>query len=100
MLMFSIPEIRFEERLGIVTTKDTINDYIIRTINGTVYCYYESFRREGVKMPKEFKTIEEAKDWIVNVHYPSQLAKYLKTSTIETSEPTKNIESPINPLQF
>ena len=103
MILFSTPEIRFEEHLGVVTTKDTINDYIIRTIDGVVYCYYESFRREGVKMPKEFKTVQEAKDWIVNAHYPSQLAKYLKTSTIETSEPTKDIESsagPVNPLQF
>ena len=98
MLMFSIPDIRFEENLGVITTKDTINDYIIRTINGTVYCYYESFRREGSKMPKEFKTVQEAKDWIVNIHYPSQLAKYLTTSTISTNNPTK--DAPTNPLQF
>ena len=103
-MLFSIPEIRFEENLGVITTKDTISDYIIRTIDGVVFCYYESFRREG-KMPKEFKTVQEAKDWIVNTHYPSQLAKYLKTLTINTANPTKDVETvsptvPVNPLQF
>lgn len=37
---------------------------------------FEILKRNG--RSKEFRTIEDVKDWIENVHYPAQVEKYLE----------------------
>lgn len=60
-------------------TTNTIFPYVIRYGGGRYYVFYTDFSDfRGSRRPNEFRNIEEAKEWIEQIHYPSQIAKFLE----------------------
>ncbi|AKG07812.1 hypothetical protein AAX06_06185 [Moraxella bovoculi] len=90
--LYTIPEIKWKTALlhqdGIVRevkfTEDTFIEYFIHAeIDGMHRCYYGNGRF------RDFKTEEEAKEWVSEVHYPAQVEKYLNLITNQThNKPT------------
>ena len=55
------------------TTENTFISYYIHFEVDDMYrCYYGNGRF------RDFNTLEEAKEWVSEVHYPAQVAKYFK----------------------
>lgn len=79
MLKFKIPEIKFKKVKDTYETTNTIHPYIIRLIDSYYFVYYTDFSEpRRTNTPKEFKTLEDAQNWIVEVHYPAQIMKFLE----------------------
>lgn len=80
MKTFKIPKISYGESDGIVSTTNTIFPYFIRQNQGKIYVHYTDFSDpKNPRLPVEFRTELEAKEWIENIHYPNQIAKFLIT---------------------
>lgn len=74
---YKIPTIEYKEwqnplSKGIETI-NTFISYTVHEVKDGYVCYYGNNGRN-----KEFRTIEDVKDWIENVHYPAQVEKYLE----------------------
>ncbi|WP_432481644.1 hypothetical protein [Moraxella sp. ZY200743] len=54
-------------------SKNAFIEYAIQVEAGLFYCYY------GGRF-KEFNSLENAKKWVQEVHYPAQVAKYFKVA--------------------
>ncbi|WP_411350537.1 hypothetical protein [Moraxella lincolnii] len=52
---------------------NTIIPYTIRDIKGEIHCYYGNVGRY-----KLFTHIEDAKEWVEQIHYPQKLANYFE----------------------
>lgn len=69
--MFKIPQILFKKIDDEKTQSvNTIIDYTIHQAYGKTVCYYGNGRH------REFSSIDDAKDWIINTHYPAKVAQY------------------------
>lgn len=66
--MFTIPPIQWDGN----KTVNTFNTYRIINKDNVHICNYA----EGKF--KEFVTIADLKDWVENVHYPAQIAKFME----------------------
>lgn len=84
--LYSIPEIKWgvillnqdEEVIVVRVTENTFIEYAIYLgVGDTNRCYYGNGRF------RDFKTEDEAKEWVSEVHYPAQVAKYFKLVTTE-----------------
>lgn len=79
-MYFKIPKLIWKDRIEQVLdnyrkvwfTTNTFNDYYIQHESGTYYCYYGNGRYN------EYSSLEEAKEWVEQVHYPAQVSKYLE----------------------
>lgn len=73
--MYKIPKIKWQViNHGQVVSAETTNtfvEYSIKPINNEYYCFY------GNGKHKIFKCVNEAKEWVEQVHYPAQIEKYL-----------------------
>lgn len=54
-------------------SKNTFVEYAIQVEAGLFYCYY------GGRF-KEFNSLENAKKWVQEIHYPAQVAKYFEVA--------------------
>lgn len=80
MIYFKIPKLIWKDRIEQVLdnyrkvwfTTNTFNDYYIQHENGIYYCYYGNGRFN------EYYSLEEAKEWVEQIHYPAQVAKFLE----------------------
>lgn len=77
--LYSIPEIKWntillnqDEEVRVArVTENTFIEYVIHSeVDGMNCCYYGNGRF------KYFKTEDEAKEWVSEVHYPAQVQKY------------------------
>lgn len=77
---FKIPEISFVEvKPKVWETTNTFHPYVVRELEGVVLVHYTDFSHpHDRRMPNEFKSLEMAKSWIVETHYPAQIAKFLE----------------------
>lgn len=66
--MFTIPSIQWEGN----KTVNTFITYTIINMNDVHICNYADGKF------KEFTTIADLKDWVENVHYPAQIAKFME----------------------
>lgn len=78
-MYFKLPEkIQWYFKDGVLQSKNTFITYTIQFLEDCVWCYYGNGRF------KEFGTEQEAQEWVANVHYPSQVAKYFTVITEES----------------
>lgn len=78
--MYKIPKLNWHSRIEqtlefarkVWFTTNTFNDYYIQKEKEFFYCYYGNGRY------KEFTSLDDAMDWVEQVHYPSQVEKYLE----------------------
>lgn len=90
--MYKIPKLKWSDRLEqaldtyrkVWFTTNTFNDYYIQKEDDLFYCYYGNGRF------REFKSLDEAKDWVENTHYPDQVNKYLEKVDGKPSQETKS----------
>ena len=74
--LYRIPSIVWQPSLvnpkqSLIST-NTIIKYTIQNRNGYYYVFYGNGRA------KEFKTLEDAQDWIQNTHYKAKISRYLE----------------------
>lgn len=72
-MIIEIPKIKWK-RIddGVYVSTNTFIEYAIIKTDGFYHCNYA-----GGKF-KEFKTKDEAKEWVQSTHYPAQIKKYFK----------------------
>lgn len=84
--LYSIPKVKWktvllnqgEEVRVVKFTENTFIEYAIYSeVDGMNSCYYGNGRF------REFRTEDEAKEWVSEVHYPAQIEKYLQLVTTE-----------------
>lgn len=51
-------------------SKNTFNSYVMQYLEDCIWCFYDKGKY------KEFSNIEDAKEWVSEVHYPAQIEKY------------------------
>ena len=54
---------------------NTVVKYTIQSRDGYYYVFYGNGRA------KEFKSLEDAQDWVQNIHYKAKISKYLEEVT-------------------
>lgn len=74
-MLFKIPKIEWEATVTEhgITRHRSLNTFVYYTIqefNDFIFVYY----KDGSY--KEFKSIDEAKEWVEAIHYPAQVRKF------------------------
>lgn len=72
--LYSIPPIKWglDNSTGRVFTTNTFQSYDIQRDRNHYVCFY----KQGAY--KEFNSLNEAQEWVEQIHYPAQVAKYLE----------------------
>lgn len=72
--LYRIPPIQWDKdkHSGRYFSTNTFQSYDIHLDRGRYVCFY----KQGAY--KEFNSLNEAKDWAEQIHYPAQVAKYLE----------------------
>lgn len=78
-MLFKIPKLEWntiydgttDKVLKTVTCTNSFIDYTIQHQDNNFYCFYGNGRY------KEFKDLQDAKEWVEFTHYPAQVNKFL-----------------------
>ncbi|WFF39272.1 hypothetical protein LU290_03350 [Moraxella nasibovis] len=77
-MKFKIPQIHWQQIPKDGWTKykstNTMHDYHINALDGEYLVWY----KDGGH--KVFDSLDKAKDWVQNTHYPAQVAKYFEVA--------------------